>query len=203
MKWLKDLFRKPAFLVTEYHPEDEPGWISTSCLDKMLFKDISEPVLSFVECVKKNPKRFTPWDYTSLWYKSKERILHCGIYDKHIKEYLDEGGIDRAIQSKLGGFKMPYTRNTRIKVINKKYSKEYIAQVEYKYPIIGLKIWEDFNCGTIWTTTKADRAYLRALHKPEYEEHTGLQWAKDIIDEYQKLMSEIEHKDTVEYIKYP
>lgn len=39
---------------------------------------------------------------------------------------------------------MPYTKNTRIKVVNKKFHKEYTAQVEYRYPFTNIKVWEDF-----------------------------------------------------------
>jgi len=42
MSWWSDLFRKPAFLVTEYHPEDQPGWIPVKS------DGISQPVKEIV-----------------------------------------------------------------------------------------------------------------------------------------------------------
>ena len=39
---------------------------------------------------------------------------------------------------------MPYTRNTRIKVITKKNSKEWIPQVEFRLPLLDPSWWQDF-----------------------------------------------------------
>ena len=55
---------------------------------------------------------------------------------------------------------MPYTRNTRIKVIVKKHSKEWIPQVEFRFPLLGLSWWKDFeDSGPINLGTVPWRAY--------------------------------------------
>lgn len=108
---------------------------------------------------------------------------------------------------------MPYTKNTRIKVVNKKFHKEYTAQVEYRYPFTNIKVWEDFqntSCNVLkGVLTNGSgcsiplNAYYDCLWDDYVEEVKGLEWAKAIIDRYHKLLAEKEHKNTVEYIKYP
>lgn len=100
---------------------------------------------------------------------------------------------------------MPYTRNTRIKVITKKNSVEHIAQVEYRLPIIGSLHWEDID--TIerghFKDDTAFTARRNCLWNESLDDTKGQEWAKALIDEYLKLLDENEHVDIVEYIKYP
>lgn len=105
---------------------------------------------------------------------------------------------------------MPYTRNTRIKVVHHKYKDEYIAQVEYRIPFTKISWWLDFKSVEpsilILLTNNYPspfEAHRNCLWDEEANKLRGLDWAKAIIDEYHKLMDEKEHKDTVEYIKYP
>ena len=105
---------------------------------------------------------------------------------------------------------MPYTRNTRIKVVHKKHEDVFIAQVEYRVPFAGTTWWVDFENvepGILHLFDKEGplpwEATWICIHSKETEDLVGLDWAKAIIDEYHKLMDEKELKDTVEYIKYP
>lgn len=107
---------------------------------------------------------------------------------------------------------MHYTRNTRIKVVKKMYTEEYTAQVEYVYPIIGLKVWEDIDT----VTPSFIRFILGAKDEPlpwqaskeciwdeKLEDVTGLEWAKAVIDKYQELCDESDFTPKTEYIMYP
>jgi len=106
---------------------------------------------------------------------------------------------------------MPYTRNTRIKVVNKAHSTEYTAQVEYKYPLIGKTVWKDFDeveyGGWFWLLTQSPQLPWKAdsdcLHNDDLEEAIGIDWAKAIIDRYHEFFDEREFKSTTEYVKYP
>lgn len=66
--WIKDMVRtlgmkeKPAFLATEYHPEledwyDKKGDVPNG-VKEVIPDGVGEPVISFVNCVLANPKRF-------------------------------------------------------------------------------------------------------------------------------------------------
>ena len=106
---------------------------------------------------------------------------------------------------------MPYTRNTRIKITHHKHKTSYVAEVEYVYPILGIKVWEEID--------GIERSLFDALfmkgqpipytaacdcwRDPELKEVTGLPWAKALIDQYHKLYDEAGWKPIVEYIKYP
>ena len=109
---------------------------------------------------------------------------------------------------------MPYTRNTRIKVVNKKHTKEYTAQVEYRYPLTNITVWESFEDDSVldelkWMFTDgsgisiATKAYNKCVWDENLDNVEGLEWAKAVIDRYHRLLDEKEHKDTVEYVKYP
>ena len=99
---------------------------------------------------------------------------------------------------------MPYTRNTRIKVITKKNSKEWIPQVEFRIPLLGLSWWEDFDkcpitigSGTPW------RAYKNCVWDNNLDSVDDEQFAKAVIEAYHSILDEKEHKDVVEYVKWP
>lgn len=109
---------------------------------------------------------------------------------------------------------MPYTRNTRIKVTTYKHKTSYTAQVEYKYPIIGKTVWENFSdvdvgffnvmfCKDSSGWPLPWLAERNCHQNKELEEVRGLDWAKAIIDQYHKLFDEKEYKPSVDYIKYP
>ena len=105
---------------------------------------------------------------------------------------------------------MPYTRNTRIKVVHKKHEDIYTAQVEYRIPFTKISWWVDFKeIGLSFIDYFTDgcsapyKAQINCFFSEDISSLRGLDWAKAIIDEYHKLMDEKEHKDIVEYIKYP
>ena len=97
---------------------------------------------------------------------------------------------------------MPYTRNTRIKIEKYKHNVKYTPQVEYRFPLLGFCVWEDFEdiyfnmgfgrnrhaCSSAWIRARGDDNYIRS---------------KSVIDNYHKLMDDIEHKVEVIYEKYP
>lgn len=108
---------------------------------------------------------------------------------------------------------MPYTRNTRIKVTHKKYARSCVAQVEYRYPLTNITVWEDFEDTStsvlkcLFTEGSGASTPLQAYNEccwnEELTEVKGMDWAKAVIDHYHKLLDEMDYKDTVEYIKYP
>lgn len=106
---------------------------------------------------------------------------------------------------------MPYTRNTRIKVTKHLHKTNYKAQVEYQYPLIGLKEWvniQDVEHSLV------HYAFMKGSPLPymasvdcaldiSLEDVRGIEWAKALIDQYHKLFDESEFKPVVEYVKYP
>lgn len=108
---------------------------------------------------------------------------------------------------------MPYTENTRIKVVNKRKSKHYTAQVEYRWPLFGFKEWVDFEdsheCGLDLLFFKDDYqnpasfAICEVAREDMGSALKGEAWAKAIIDKYHEVLKDRNHKDTIEYIKYP
>lgn len=106
---------------------------------------------------------------------------------------------------------MPYTRNTRIKKIEHKHSVEFIAEVEYKYPILGITQWEEidevetslFHHLVMKGNPLPFEAASNCWARNELDEIKGLEWAKTLIDEYHKLYDEEEFEPVVSYIKYP
>ena len=106
---------------------------------------------------------------------------------------------------------MPYTRNTRIKVTEHLHKTNYKAQVEYKYPLLGIKEWvniEEVEIGLICCMFMKGsplpyRASLDCSQKGELREVRGMDWAKALIDQYHKLFDESEFTPIVKYVKYP
>lgn len=105
---------------------------------------------------------------------------------------------------------MPYTRNTRIKTTKFKHKQTSVAEVEYKYPLIGITKWVEFEYSDgntlSWMLTGdniAFKAYKNALWADNYESRKGFEWAQAIIDEYHKLLDEEEWVPEIKYIKYP
>jgi hypothetical protein len=106
---------------------------------------------------------------------------------------------------------MPFTRNTRIQVVTKAHTTEYTAQVEYKYPITGNTVWEDFDKveygGWFWLIGQTPQLPWKAdsdcHHNIELDEVSGMDWAKAVIDQYHKLFDEQEFPPIVKYVKYP
>lgn len=105
---------------------------------------------------------------------------------------------------------MPYTRNTRIKKIEHKHSVEYVAEVEYKYPILGISCWIEFekSCGhpvfgVFYPKCLPYKSFVNCCWDDSLEDVEELGWAKALIDEYHKLYDESEWKPKVSYIKYP
>jgi len=108
---------------------------------------------------------------------------------------------------------MPYTENTRIKVVSKRTHKTYAAQVEYRYPFTKFTTWVDFEdthdvtiagfLGFNNTRNAASFAICEASRLDKGDKLKGLVWAQAIIDKYHEVIADRNHKDTVEYIKYP
>jgi hypothetical protein len=106
---------------------------------------------------------------------------------------------------------MPYTRNTRIQVTKHLHKTNYKAQVEYRYPITGLKCWENISdVGYNYFFWMIDsrvpiawQADINCVNNAELDDVKGIDWAKAQIDEYHKLFDEQEFTPTVEYVKYP
>ena len=97
---------------------------------------------------------------------------------------------------------MPYTRNTRIKIEKSKNSVKHIPQVEYIYPILGLRIWEDFEDVYFRTGFGRNRSACRlAFLKARGED--GHTWSKSVIDNYHKLSDDAESEIEILYEKYP
>lgn len=97
-----------------------------------------------------------------------------------------------------------YTRNTRIKVVTKKHSKEWIPQVEFRVPLIGLSWWQDFedSCPIILSGIPW-QAYKECVWNKNLEAVDDEQFAKAVIEAYHRILDEKEHKDVVEYVKWP
>jgi hypothetical protein len=106
---------------------------------------------------------------------------------------------------------MPYTRNTRIKVTEHLHKTNYKAQVEYKYPLLGIKVWENFSEVEFTLTQHLFfkgsplpwQADVDCINNSELDEVKGLDWAKAQIDQYHKLFDESEFIPVVKYVKYP
>lgn len=106
---------------------------------------------------------------------------------------------------------MPYTRNTRIKQTKWKHKQTSEAQVEYRYPFTKITKWESFDDlakdqDVWWILFKESlpiKAYYKTLLNKEHNEKQGEDWAKAIIDQYHKLLDDVEAVPEINYIKYP
>lgn len=102
---------------------------------------------------------------------------------------------------------MPYTENTRIKVEKHRRTAYYTAQVQYRWPIIGLKEWVNFDSSAdafsemLFGENAPSRAHRKAWRK--HPQLVGESWAKAIIDEYHEVLKDNAHNSTTEYVKYP
>lgn len=106
---------------------------------------------------------------------------------------------------------MPYTRNTRIKQTKWKHKQTSEAQVEYRYPFTKITKWVNFSDvafeNTWWFEgiSTPTRAYHEALDKLRKKKSTDTfgSLAKTIIDQYHKLLDDVEAVPEVIYTKYP
>lgn len=85
---------------------------------------------------------------------------------------------------------MPYTRNTRIKVVHKKHEDIFIAQVEYRVPFAGTTWWDNYypssdNVGKVFSNDRDAYKYLEEMR----QQHRNSDW---VFDNYEVFVYELE-----------